>query len=341
MFIYLFSFRLAMLIIGIAPLPDINPVGDLRMENDARYFMAIAETGSISKAARRMHVSQPALSQRLKQLETQLGVCLIDRERMPLALTYAGRVYLEWAHNTTDSQDVMLRKLADIADASIRRLQVGVSLPRGNEMLPDIIAEFYQQTTGCTLFLREAGLPQTHNLQLANTEIDFAVLTPVHPEPTLFEGEVICNERMLLVTPVSCDIPTTVSPDSPYPLVDPKSIANLRFIMPPNNLKLHWIIRSMMDRAHVKLNASLHSCSNEMTIHLVRRGLGVSIMPNTFLFSQKSDEVSLFSIKGFDSLGQLYYNRRIGSTISDDEALFMDILRAKISALPAFKPEKH
>ena len=66
------------------------------MQGNYRYIVAIADAGSISKAAKNAHYSQPALSQRLSQEEQEIGALLLDRRKSPLEPTRAGEIYLSW-----------------------------------------------------------------------------------------------------------------------------------------------------------------------------------------------------------------------------------------------------
>lgn len=330
------------------------------MDDDARSMIAIAKAGSISEAARQVHISQPALSQRLKQLEQRLGTMLFDRSESPLKPTHSGTVYLEWARGALEAENRMTRELADIANLTTRRLQVGLSLPRGNGMLPPVIDRFYRETRGCTLFLYEAGMPETHNQLLASGEIDCAVLTPVRPETSLFAGTPICDEQMLLVAPKDWDIPVKAEADdavatgcgngtangtgddadaahNAYPVVAASAIAGLPFIMPPSRLKHNRIVRAMMDRADVRLDVVFHSCSSEMTMEMIERGLGVSIAPNTFAYGRDTDRISRYAIEGFETRSHLYYNRRIGEKPTEDENAFIRILREEVVSLDAMR----
>src|ERR1700730_8012860 len=63
--------------------------------DDIRAFVAVAESRSVSRAARELHLTQPAVTRRVQRLESSLGVSLCDRRRRPLALTEAGQAVLE------------------------------------------------------------------------------------------------------------------------------------------------------------------------------------------------------------------------------------------------------
>ena len=65
--------------------------------NEFEYFLTIAELGSLSKAAEKLYVSQPSLTQYINRLEDNLGIKLFDRSKSPINLTPAGELYLKYA----------------------------------------------------------------------------------------------------------------------------------------------------------------------------------------------------------------------------------------------------
>ena len=105
------------------------------------YFLTIVKERSISRAADRLYLSQPYLSQYLAKLEANLGVTLLDRSHTPLQLTAAGELF----HAYLERQDYLDRQLvSDLRDLRDRRrptLHIGVSPWRGSTLLPDVLPE--------------------------------------------------------------------------------------------------------------------------------------------------------------------------------------------------------
>jgi DNA-binding transcriptional LysR family regulator len=90
-----------------------------------RYFAAVAEEGSLTRAAGRLYVSQPALTKQIKQLEAQLGVRLFTRSKAGMALTEPGRALAERVPDLLAAWDLALRATRRAAGEAARVLRVG------------------------------------------------------------------------------------------------------------------------------------------------------------------------------------------------------------------------
>lgn len=90
-----------------------------------RYFVAVAEEGTLTRAAELLFVSQPALTKQIKQLEAQLGVRLFTRSRTGMALTEPGRVLQERVPVLLDEWDQVLRETKRAASRAACVLRVG------------------------------------------------------------------------------------------------------------------------------------------------------------------------------------------------------------------------
>ena len=91
-----------------------------------KYLLTIAESGSITAAAEKLFISQPALSAFVRKTEKSLGAELFDRSTAPITLTYAGRIYIKTAERIVRIYEKMLRQLEDISEEKAGRLAVGM-----------------------------------------------------------------------------------------------------------------------------------------------------------------------------------------------------------------------
>ena len=91
------------------------------------YVLAINEDKSFSKAAKRLFISQPSLSQYINRLENQLGVTLFDRNTIPLTLTYEGELYIEAMQNIVEIFNGMQKSFDDISELKKGRINIGLT----------------------------------------------------------------------------------------------------------------------------------------------------------------------------------------------------------------------
>ena len=106
-----------------------------------RYFVAVAETENVSRAALKLHVSQPALSRQIRDLEDEIGFCLLERTAKSVRLTDAGRAFLDDVRALLQHADEAVKKARAVASAEPSELHVGHSTPFA-EILPKILRAF-------------------------------------------------------------------------------------------------------------------------------------------------------------------------------------------------------
>ena len=105
------------------------------------YFITTVREGSISKAAEKLYLSQPYLSQCIARTEKELGVKLFDRSHMPLKLTEAGKIYMRYLESVGVLTGQFEEQLGELKTGRSRTLNVGMTLWRGSVLhllLPDV-----------------------------------------------------------------------------------------------------------------------------------------------------------------------------------------------------------
>ncbi|HET6869796.1 MAG TPA: LysR family transcriptional regulator [Solirubrobacteraceae bacterium] len=124
-----------------------------------RYFVAVAEEGQMTRAARRLQLAQPALSQAMARLEGQLGVRLLERNPRGVSLTRAGEAFLEKAAATLAAMDEMQATARSWARQAEGRLHVGFMSLTPPMMAGDLFPRFTSAHPDVTIEWRELGYP--------------------------------------------------------------------------------------------------------------------------------------------------------------------------------------
>src|SRR6266436_4446504 len=131
-----------MFLVSICRLGILEPAVELR---HLRYFVAVAEMENVSRAALKLHVSQPALSRQIRDLEGEIGFSLLERTAKSVRLTDAGRAFLDNARALLQNADEAVTKARAVASAEPTELHVGYSPTPTAEILPKILRAFQRK----------------------------------------------------------------------------------------------------------------------------------------------------------------------------------------------------
>lgn len=143
----------------------------------ALYFKTIAQYGTITAAAKQLYISQPSLSQTLRQIEDEVGTPLFDRSTSPFHLTYAGERYLKAVEAMLDIETRLKEEIESIRRDDGGRLRLGISITRAMQVLPDVIPIFTKAYPNVTIELTEAASASLEELlQKGQIELALAAL---------------------------------------------------------------------------------------------------------------------------------------------------------------------
>jgi DNA-binding transcriptional LysR family regulator len=125
-----------------------------------RYFVAVAEAGQITRAAEKLHLAQPALSQTIAQLEYELGIKLLERHARGVTLTPAGEVFLVKARAAVSATDDVALTARSLARAAKNAMTVGFVGVPPSAKAPQLFTAFTDAYPEAELSFRELGFPQ-------------------------------------------------------------------------------------------------------------------------------------------------------------------------------------
>ncbi len=160
------------------------------------YVIAIAEEGSLNKAAEKLFISQPALSQRLKKLEDELGTELFRRENSGLVITDAGRVYINGGRSILQIKQEAMAKLSSMDQSQTDVIRFGCATSHALEAIPQFRAEYPDML----LSTRQCTTP-TAKEDLIMGRMDMAVLLTPTLQHSVLEYLPLASSQALVAVP--------------------------------------------------------------------------------------------------------------------------------------------
>jgi len=235
-----------------------------------RYFIAVAEAGSFSRAAERCRVAQPSLSQQIKKLETSLGQVLFDRLPHGVSLTDAGHALLPRAQRIlSEVREARGEIERDLAEGRLP-LAVGAIPTMAPYLLPPVLQRLMDEAPRCELTVRE-DLTDRLIEALLDLELDCAVMsTPIDHRSV--ELEVLGSERLLLAVGQNVTLPRLSGLELEMLRTQPWIVLH----------EMHCLgeqIRDFCEASELTRQIVCRSTQIDTVQRLVRLGLGYSLIP--------------------------------------------------------------
>lgn len=249
------------------------------------YIRTIYETGSISRAAEKLYISQPSLSQLLKSVEKKVGAPLFDRGSQPLRPTTIGQKYLETARRIMELDTEFHRYVEDELGCAQGNLVVGSSPFRSTYFLASFLPEFQEKYPGIRLQLAEHTSKRLEEAVLSG-DADLIIATqPV--DANAFSFAELYSEEMVLVLPAGHELSKKYRLPQDcrgtLPLLPINLLKDTPFIQMHSEQKLHQQLLSLCEEAGFTPKIYLQTRSIETALTLAAAGLGATLLPMTLL----------------------------------------------------------
>ena len=251
----------------------------------AEHLLAVYEEGSVSQAANRLGVSQPAISQTIQMAEREIGMSIFRRGPHGRALTYAGEKYLATARQLIALEGSLDRELRELRGESQGKLRIGISVTRAMFLLPQVLPGFLERHQGVELELVEAGTSDLDFL-LLDGRVDLAFLLSVekiHPD---LEYITLCQDRLLLIAGADTAIARSRAPGDTINIQEARDEAFIS-LLPGHG------VRSLQDRIFYDNRMSprilMETSSPEVARRLAIVCGAVALFPETLMPPEASD----------------------------------------------------
>lgn len=233
-----------------------------------RIFQKIYETQSVTRAAEALHMTQPAVTRALQELEKYYGLRLFERLNRRLTVTEAGRRMYDYALHLTETFDTMEKSLRDWERQGV--LRVGASVSLGCSLLPQLARTFQEEHPGVEVRVRIAN-GELLRRDLLENRLDLALLEGEENGADLMLTPFAAGEMALIVPPghpLARAGGATLAQAAAYPLL----------LRETGSATRRFLDQLLMSRG-LAVQPVWESASTQAPLSAVREGLGITLVP--------------------------------------------------------------
>jgi len=235
-----------------------------------KILLAIAKHRSFTKAAQELHLSQPALSLHVKELEEEYGVDLFDRLGRSVTLTEAGKVVEDGAVRLFALIREMEEALAELKGLRHGHLLLGASTTPGVYLLPRVLSEFQRRYPGIELSVEVANTGKIER-SILRDELDVGVVG----------GSLVAEEQLMVEPYLEDELVIIVPSGHPFAKkgkVNPKELKGQRFLVREEGSATRRVAEEALRQKGIEVELGMELGNTEAIKRAVAEGMGVAIV---------------------------------------------------------------
>jgi len=282
-------------------------------------FVAIARFGSFTRAAKYLHLSQPALTVQIRQLEEAMGVRLFDRSTRMVRLTPTGRELTPTLERVLHEIKAVMVNTKELASHVKGTVTIGALPSISSKLIPSAIAEFQKQYPGIVVRLRDV-LAERNVRLVKEEEIDFGIGTLRMPDPDIQFTPLLTDHLGVIFPaghPLERQRSVTLKSLTPYPLI----------LMDPETS-----VRDVVDHAFESIGVAavpaFESIYPSVALALVKAGLGITIQPSSSMELASSRGLKFRTIRHQGLTRQIGVIQNARRSLSPSAEAFIQMMKA-------------
>jgi len=261
------------------------------------YFIAVSEHMNFSKAAERLHISQPSLSNAIKKLEHEIGSPLLDRNTRNLQLTEAGEVLFERAKVIVKNMEVLKIEMDEVVVHGTSEITIGV-MESIKHWLPKVIANYKKDYPQMIIHLVDILGSKRVKKSLKSYKTHLIITNQLMDDPELVV-ETLYEERLVAVLPLH-------HPLAKKETLTISDISEEPFIISTEGFQTRRDILNTFEQAGKNIDIQFEIERFETAVSLVRENLGVTILPENYLQGPTAKTIVKKEIEGANLCRNVY-----------------------------------
>lgn len=249
-----------------------------------QYAITLAKVRNFSQVADMLHISQPALSKQIINLEGELGLKIFDRSTTPLSLTAAGEFFIREAEELCYREEQLVRSMEQFRSGEAGRLTIGITPFRSSYLIPQVVKTIRDRYPGVVVKLHEAGSTQLRK-DAQEGKFDFAVVNLPVDEAAL-EVMPLESDRLVLVIPRE-QAAFYGLPEKDLNFADCRE---LPFVVVGQAQEMRQLFDQLCSLAEFSPNVAAEVVSLTTAWAMVCAGVGATILPLQYVKSMSRQE---------------------------------------------------
>ena len=290
-----------------------------------QYVLSILREGSITAASKKLFVSQPALSQTLKQIEQDLGAPIFDRTTDPISLTYAGQQSVDAALQVLDIDRNLRARIAETRKEQHGHLRLGISMQRGLQILPQVIPDYSRLYPYIRIELIEHGSATLEHMT-AEGQCDLALIT-TNEKPNKLHYELIESEEVVLMAARSTELAHRFADGEPIEITQAQ---NEKFVSMREGHSVRTIQDRLFERHHLAPTILMETTNMETGKHVAARANAVMLLPQVYVTSDLQYRVQCHPVLNNDYERHFYLCYRRGMYLTRYMSDFVRLVCEKL-----------
>ena len=240
--------------------------------NRLNVFIHVAATQSCSKAAKRLHLSQPTVSKHIQNLEAELNVKLFDREGAQFRITNAGMTLLPWARKMVRQSTEVQAMMQSMQDSVVGQLRIACTTTAGKYVLPHLAERFRQRYPGVQIFIQPC-VRQDMTARLLAEDADLGVVSSEVKENDL-ECQYFFTDHVSFIVPEK-------HPLSKRDSIEPAELLDVPIILREPTSGTRQVLQSELAKHDIsfdEMNVLMEVGNAEAIVSAVAGGVGASFV---------------------------------------------------------------
>lgn len=298
----------------------------------APAILTIVQEGSITAASKKLFVSQPALSQTIRQVEEELGAPIFTRDTRHIELTHVGKLYIESVRQIQMIDQSLHARVSDSKDEVVGTFRLGISVQRGLQLLPLVIPEFIARYPLVRIQLREEGSGMLERRVLEG-QCDLGFVTTASKRDQLTYA-LIENEQLMLVAATTTELARRFPDGTPINIAEAQ---HENFVSMTEGHSVRAIQDKLFEKYGLSPQILLETHNMEAAKRIAARANAVFLVPSAYVSDTIEDRelMHIYPITNAEFAHHFYVCYRKGKHLPRYE---LDFVRLVCSVLGTESP---